>query len=67
MKFVVNKRGGVHTVEDDRAKELLGQGYRTATKEEISGWYEAQGLEAPKKKASDKSGDKDGEQSPPTE
>jgi len=60
MKFITNKRGGVHTVEDERAKELIGQGCRVANDKEIAGWYEAQGLEAPKpaKKAGEKADDK---------
>jgi len=65
MKFITNKRGGVHTVEDDRAKELLGQGCRLATDNEIAGWYAAQGLEVPK--PAKKVGEKTGDDQPPTE
>lgn len=49
MQFIVNKRGGVHSVEDADAKGLLAkEGYRKATAAEIANWYAAQGLEAPK-------------------
>lgn len=44
MAYVVNPRGAVHSVADHRLEELLRDGFRTATADEIAGWYARQGL-----------------------
>lgn len=47
MKFVVNPGGAVHSVPDEWVDDLLAQGHRLATDEEIAEYYRSQGLEVP--------------------
>lgn len=58
MAFVVNRKGATHSVPDEWVEDLLKQGYRLATADEIAAWYAMQGLEVPDAFVDGASGDK---------